>query len=205
MALTRCTLAPRIGPHPLMQCELPECAPSRGRAAIGRLSCLETVHSLQANTETAERATMQLKGLPLRHTQPCLLLQAPHRAPCPRSVSHSTRGARCVAQSERYQQRVEKGARQALPGQCADGSFPQLETEKDDDGWLPKRQPGSFPSTGVRRRFGGLTSAWERFTVSRVRPWSRACDCYVIVGSQHSVSPAECKTRVRGVTERRNG
>lgn len=113
---------------------------------------------------------MQLQGLPARHTRPCLLLQALHRAQCPRSVSHSARGARCVAQSERDQQRVEKGARQALPQQCADGSFPQLEDEKEDDGWLPKRQPGSFPSTGVRRRFGGLSSAWERFTVSRVLP-----------------------------------
>ncbi len=123
-----------------------------------------------SRTQVQRLSSMQMQGLPTRHTEPCLLLQAPHRARCPRSVSHSARGARCVAQSERDQQRAEKGARRSLPQQCTDGSFPQLESEKEDIGWLPKRQPGSFPSPGVRRRFGGLTSAWERFTVRRVLP-----------------------------------
>lgn len=106
---------------------------------------------------------MQLKGLPARHTRPCT---SPQQL---KSVQRATlrsnpagRRARCIAESTK-----EQGAQQKAASQPKHvDSFPQMEDQRLDDGWLPKRQPGSFPSPEVRPRFGGLSSAWERFTVS---------------------------------------
>jgi len=79
-----------------------------------------------------------------------------------------------VAQDAREQERAQGAPR---PPQPRDGSFPTLEDDREDDGWLPKRQPGSFPSPGKRRRLGGLSSAWERFTARLVSLVTRAVTC----------------------------
>ncbi len=104
---------------------------------------------------------MQLKGWSPRHTRPCPLRQQAQRPGRVGTGSPAARRARCVAQDAREQERAQGAPR---PPQPRESSFPALEDEREDDGWLPKRQPGSFPSPGKRRRLGGLSSAWERFT-----------------------------------------